>query len=173
MAKSHAVEEYGESLKRKFWGASSVAILQLLGPHYRRFKTTATLNSGKAIKAKAWILAALDRLGVDEFVASSRTFLMLIRPIKFPGDLEKCLEMVPRLRRLLVKRYGTEAVKGKIRRERVVTYRYVMEDDLRKLIESDDPLFRREVSILMGATPELRAQEIPDRVKKEQKRKGR
>jgi hypothetical protein len=173
LAKNPAVEEYGQSLERSLWDASSTAILHFLGPCYRRFKSIVALNTGKASKAKAWILVAMDRLGIDEFVATPRTFVMLVRPIKFPGNLEECREMAPRLRKLLANHYGSEAVKGKIRRERVVSYRYVMEDDLRKRIEADSPLFRREVSILMGVTPELRVSEIPDRVKEERLRKGR
>lgn len=171
--KNPAIVEYGEKLVRQTQKMSDRAIVSYLGPIYRGLKSIEALSKGKLAKIKPLILFAFDRLGIDEMVATSRTFVMLVRPIRFPADFEKSKAVVPELRKKLVTRYGAEAVRGRIRRKRVVTYKYVMEDDLRKRIEADDPLFRREVSILMGATPELRTSDIPDRVKEEKKRKGR
>lgn len=171
--KNSAVEEYGERLQGQAQEMSDRAIVSYLGPIHRALKSIETLSRGKLAKIKPLILAAFDRLGIDEMVATSRTFVMLVRPIRFPADFEKSKALLPELRKMLVKRYGAEAVRGKIRRRRDVTYKYIMEDDLRKRIEADDPLFRREVSILMGATPELRTSDIPDRVKEDRKRKGR
>lgn len=172
-SESHAVEKYGAKVKRQIRDKSDKAIIQFLGPLHRGLKSTEILVKGKLGKLKPLILEALDRLGIDEMVATSRTFVMLVRPIRFPVNFEKSKALVPGLRKMLVGRYGADAVRGKIRRVKVTTYKYVMEDDLKKLIEADDPRFRREVSIHMGATPEIRTPDIPNRVKEEKLRKGR
>lgn len=149
-------------------------VLGVLGPLYRRLNSESTLIEGKMKYLKGLVVAAMQALGVDEYEATARTFLMLVWPIRLPTSASK-KELLPALRKRLARHYGVEAVRGKIRIQRKVVYEVVVDRELKELIEKDSDVgFKRRLAKFLGAkTPDLRPSETPERVRKGRQRKGR